>query len=520
MAEIVSSAVFQDTVGKILSGLVQKYEGGKKSIAIEDLERLEIAQIKLEAAIETSDKWLITDVSLLRWRNKLKRAAQECDDTLHKCKHRILEEKEVDQEVRNSSFPKRIAHATKSLFSSTFRHNDDKLSKYMVRRFEWFADGASEFLRFIELGGTPHCHMPFGCALARHLLTGKRLQSRINRGNACPLFLQWVPFVTAEHGIEANLIFMQNDGNAPENNFFFNIMLQISESVDIVGITIKCLQLFPPLFRSAVENIRKELMQLPTQDFSWVPYVDSSHHKEHWDNLHSFGTQWFRPNPLCCKQHDLHERDCRSKVNMSGISEASLEPVIEVNLQCQVSPPLYNRQRTSPSKGKISVQEQNPPFLKTGLLFMPHGSSQDLLPEDTSSVAEAINIDKQNFSHTNITLQQLEGIIVPKAIDYFCQNAEASVYQILWKSKHSTAYVQVENVCMEKRSTRRTIGRARKGNPFHRENREVKNRKHLVPHYLDLWAAHAPAQLQGSIAEWVQREKEKQMARPQLCPKS
>ncbi|XP_066398911.1 uncharacterized protein [Miscanthus floridulus] len=518
MAEIVSSAVVQETVGKILSGLVQKYEGGKKSNAIEDLERLEMAQIKLESAIETSDKWLITDVSLLRWRKKLKRAAQECDDTLHKCKHRILEEEQMDQEVRNSSFPKWIAHATKSWFSSTFcRHSDNKLSRSMVRRFEWFADGASEFLLFIELGGTPRCHMSFGSALAKHLLTGKRLQQKINRENACHLFLQWVPFITAEHRIEANLIFVRNDGNAPENSFFLSIMLQISESVDIVGITVKCLQLFAPLFRSAVENIKKELMQLPTQDFSWVPYVDS-HQKEHWDNLHSCGTQWFRPNPLCCKQHDLHERDCSSKVNMSGITDASLEPVIEVNLQCQVLPPLYNRQRTSPSNGKISLQEQDPPFLKAGLLFMPHGSSEDLLPVDTSSVAEAINIDKQNFSHTNISLQQLEGIILPKAIDYFCQNAESSVYQILWKSKHSAAYVEVENVCMEKRSTRRTIGRSRKGKPFHREDREVKNWKHLIPHYLDLWAAHAPAQLQGSIAEWVQREKEKQMA-PQLCPK-
>lgn len=139
---------------------------------------------------------------------------------------------------------------------------------------------------------------------------------------------------------------------------------------------------------------------------------------------------------------------------------------------------------------------------------MPHGSSEDLLPVDTSSIAEAINIDKQNCSHTNITLSQLEGIILPKAIHYFCQNAEASVYQILWKSKHSIAYVEVENVCMEKRSTRRTIGRARKGKTFHREDREVKNQKHLIPHYLDLWAAHAPSQLAG-LHCWVGSERKR-----------
>jgi len=33
---------------------------------------------------------------LLRWRRKLKRAAQECDDMLHKCKLRILEKEQME----------------------------------------------------------------------------------------------------------------------------------------------------------------------------------------------------------------------------------------------------------------------------------------------------------------------------------------------------------------------------------------------------------------------------------------
>ena len=72
-----------------------------------------MAHIRLEATLETSDKWKITDTSMLHWRRKLKRAAQECDDTLHKCKQRILEDEQMEQRVRNSSFPKRIVHATK-----------------------------------------------------------------------------------------------------------------------------------------------------------------------------------------------------------------------------------------------------------------------------------------------------------------------------------------------------------------------------------------------------------------------
>jgi hypothetical protein len=144
-------------------------------------------------------------------------------------------------------------------------------------------------------------------SFVKHLFAGKELQHKIVRGNEYPLFLLWlVPFATKEHGIEVCLVFIKKDRNTLEDNFFLGAMLQISESTDIVGTVVNCLQLFPPCFQPTVETIKKELTQLPTQDFSWMPYVDLWHRK-HWDNLHSFSTQWFRPDPLCCKQHDQHK---------------------------------------------------------------------------------------------------------------------------------------------------------------------------------------------------------------------
>jgi hypothetical protein len=199
MAEIVSSAVIHETVSQILSNLVRKNEDKDESKANRNLERLEMAHIRLEAALEMSGKWQITDASLLRWRRKLKRAAQECDDTLHKCKQRILEDVETEKMVRNSSFPVRIAHTTKSFVSSIISPNKDESNSSIAQRFEWFADGASEFLRLVQLGGTPRCHMPFD-PLIRHLLAGKKLQHRIIRANKCPLFLQLVTYITSDHG--------------------------------------------------------------------------------------------------------------------------------------------------------------------------------------------------------------------------------------------------------------------------------------------------------------------------------
>jgi hypothetical protein len=39
-----------------------------------------------------------------------------------------------------------------------------------------------------------------------------------------------------------------------DDDFLLSLMLQISESTDIIGITVKCVELFAPLLMSAVER--------------------------------------------------------------------------------------------------------------------------------------------------------------------------------------------------------------------------------------------------------------------------
>jgi len=84
VAEMVSSAVAQEAVNQVLSRLKEGYQ--EKSDAKESIERMEMAHIKMEAALETSNKWNVTSVPLLRWRSKLKRASHECDNTLRRCR--------------------------------------------------------------------------------------------------------------------------------------------------------------------------------------------------------------------------------------------------------------------------------------------------------------------------------------------------------------------------------------------------------------------------------------------------
>jgi hypothetical protein len=104
-AEMVSSAVAQEAVNQVLSRIKDGCQ--HKSDAKEHIERMEMAHIKLEAALETSNKWNVTSAPLLHWRSKLKRASQECDHTLCRCRQRLQEEEEVQQVLSSSSFRRR-----------------------------------------------------------------------------------------------------------------------------------------------------------------------------------------------------------------------------------------------------------------------------------------------------------------------------------------------------------------------------------------------------------------------------
>lgn len=150
-------------------------------------------------------------------------------------------------------------------------------------------------------------------------------------------------------------------------------------------------------------------------------------------------------------------------------------------------------------------------------MFTPHGSSEDLLAADKSSAIVMNHSEEQHCAHTDITLAQLEEITLPKAVDYLYQNTDTLVYQMLWKSKHGAAYIQVAKASTKMQSTwRMTRGsRARKA-AVHRQDQELENKPGVAPHFLNLWAAHAPIRLQGSIVNWMQKEKENRLAPSQL----
>ena len=71
MAEIVKSVIVGEAVSRIISGIAPTSKRPDRSVEESaegcGLERLEMAHIKIEDAVQTSNNWQITDMSLLRW---------------------------------------------------------------------------------------------------------------------------------------------------------------------------------------------------------------------------------------------------------------------------------------------------------------------------------------------------------------------------------------------------------------------------------------------------------------------
>ncbi|KAL6850082.1 hypothetical protein ACP4OV_020709 [Aristida adscensionis] len=455
MSEVVGSAIVEEAVNRIFSGIISKYEDDPDEE--DSIERLEMAHVKMEAAVQTSRRWQITDSSLLQWRKKLKRAAQECDDTLRRCKQRALKEEEIKQQVRQSSLPRRVAHATKSLISSLIGHNDDEPNMAMVavRRFERIADGANDFLRYVQLGGTPRRYMFFD-PLIGHLFAGKSVQYEMLHHGSQFYYFGIRPMSFEERGLEAMIAFIYEDSNVPENSFRLGSILRLSESTDIIGITVKCLQLVTPHFKSTAEVVIKELTQLPTQDFTCSQPYDS-HGIEHWNSVHNTLTQWFRPDPLCCKGYGHDVPACTSRANGPRLSEIFPEPLCELFLQRHISLSEYSNLQGLESS---SLEDLTP--WKLEVLFVPHDcvdDHQNSAMGAESFAVEAIDGEKQQHSHADVHPDQLDEMLLPKAIHHLYSNSEVRTYQISWKSKHGSAHLCVGKTSMQMRRKHRSTMR-------------------------------------------------------------
>ncbi|XP_066335071.1 uncharacterized protein [Miscanthus floridulus] len=512
MAEIIGSAVIEETVSTVISSLSRKVE--EKTGLTENIERLEIAHIKMEAALDMSNKWQISSIPLLRWRSKLKRAAQECEHTLRQCKQRSIEEEAIGRHISQSSFPKRIAHSAKSLVSSFIPFSKDESagnSANNIRRFESYADGANEFLKFVEFGRAPRQYMFFDPFIG-HLLAGKSLRYQVLKGSKFS-YVGIRPMNFAERGVEAMVGFVDIDFKDPLKGLRLSFVLRLSDSTNIIGVMVKCMQSVTPHFTSAAERFKEELIQLPTQDFSILshsPYVQS----EYWVNVHNTVTQWCRPNPLCCNEHDLTPCSSTSNtIRSSSLSSRLLsdmfpEEVILVLMQCHILLPDQHRNRQSSATatnlgGGSSLNPSMRP-LKLGVLFIPHDSPEDIDPAAESYALEVIDEKEHDIIHWNACLKDLDEKLLPNAIYYLYQNAESKMYQMCLKTRHGTAHLCVEKLSTQMQSSRRSKAtRGAHKRRVHIQDKRSEQWKKVARDLLKLRVVRASDKLEGSIRSWT-----------------
>lgn len=78
VGEIISSAVVGEAVSRVCSYLIGRCEEAGGAVATrENEERMELALLRIQAAVEEVGDWHITNRPLVRWRDKLRQAAAE-----------------------------------------------------------------------------------------------------------------------------------------------------------------------------------------------------------------------------------------------------------------------------------------------------------------------------------------------------------------------------------------------------------------------------------------------------------
>ncbi|KAG2644413.1 hypothetical protein PVAP13_2KG203065 [Panicum virgatum] len=380
--------IVQEAISRVSSFISRKRE--EEESREHNIERLEMANTELELAIERSGKLPITDVSLLRRRKILKRALEECCDILHRCKLRALQDQETEQDrtVRHSSFPKRIACAAKSSIAYFLTSKKDYLSCSDVRS-----------LRDVEHGCSLRQYT-FCNPLVRHLLEGRTLRYEMVQGSHLRDIYIW-PLCLENRGVEAELSYQYENCKMPGRNFHLRLWLRLSESTDIVGAAVKCLQFLALQFMLAAECAIGELTLLPDLH----------------DISHSYGAPWLgiqnsytrltricRPDPTCCRSNG-HE-SCPNNTVSSELSNKTGEQVISVNFQYYTSAQEHNYHRSVDGEGRDALIDWSPP-LKVTAGFVPHGMWEDLAQN------YRLDVDKRRDENIEQAIEMVRNVLKP-----------------------------------------------------------------------------------------------------------
>ncbi|KAF8713975.1 hypothetical protein HU200_027963 [Digitaria exilis] len=441
--QMVAGAVVQEFVSRAVSLVLGKRKD--KASQGEYLDRLQKAVHEVEFMQERTAKLAITEISLLRQKIELKRQFMEAAACLLTSR-RKKRQQETSQVVALSPTPHGLLPTSSgamfpvSSFIATAK-DELRLSCDDVERFERLAVSARSILTDVQSGCSLRSSMNFSSPLISHLFEWKTLSYRAMQADQERCFEVW-PFRSEDRGLEAVVRYCYWDCIRPDKSFGVELVLRLSESTDIVGIAIKCLQSMTSQFNLVADTATGQLTLLASSNLQDISYS----HAPPWGTIHetfSELTQWCRPNPLCCKAKGY--TPCADKVVVSSqISQAFPEEVILFSFECCISAPEYNLRSSADARGKRSVMRNRKlPHLMLVALVLPH-CVHDGRWRQSSYTFETIG--DNDTEPIDVSIQQIGKTVRPRAINCFLRQPKVTKYGIGWISKHGAAVVVVKKL--------------------------------------------------------------------------
>nr|TKW30262.1 hypothetical protein SEVIR_2G024000v2 [Setaria viridis] len=322
-AQVVGGAVLQEMVSRGASLVLGKRKD--KASQGHYLERLRKAIHEVEFVLERTAKLPITEVSLLRDRIELKRDFIQAASLLNRNKKRQAQgQQEISQAATSSSSSQEGLVTPTSMFcfssfiSSSMIKDELWLTCDDVERFEQFADSARSILTKVESGCSLRRWMSFSSPLVRHLFEWKTLiYTRVQAGQERRFSMWPARLEEDQRGVEAHIEYKYLDRKRPDKSFSLWFVLRLSESTDIAGVAMDCLQSLASQFKlDEVDTAMGELTLLANlQDVSHsnAPPMLGIQEK------HCKIIQTCRPNPLCCIERG-HGRPCVNSIDSTELS--------------------------------------------------------------------------------------------------------------------------------------------------------------------------------------------------------
>ncbi|CAN6273096.1 unnamed protein product [Urochloa humidicola] len=309
-----------------------------------------------------------------------------------------------------------------------------------IERFEQFADSAQNILRRVESGCSLRRYMFFPCPFVRHLFDERRtLKYRtVQAEHERCLYVRPI-CLKEERGVEASVEYSYTDRKRPEKSFLLELVLRFSESTDIVGVAMNCLQSLASQFNLVADTAMGELTLLANlQDVS-------QSHEPPWVGIQEWHSQIIRmcrPDPFCCKAKG-HVPCANDDAISSELSHAFPEEVMYFTFNCYISSPEYSLHSSTDgsSKRNVMTNRNRRPNLLLAVSATPHHVHDERLR--ASYAVETIGDNgEERIDVTSI--QQVTETARSRAINCFLRQPEVTEYIIGWATKHGAIGFLVE----------------------------------------------------------------------------